>query len=93
MLVAEKAHEASAITFREAKEGAVEAHNFSLQALITTIHTQNKKKQDAKLVALAKTLPKSVFSIGTTTSKVMEDVMDESKEEDDSKEENPKNKE
>ncbi len=44
MLVAGKAHEASAITFGEGKEGAVEAHNFSSQALITTIHTQNKKK-------------------------------------------------
>ncbi len=51
MLVAGKAHKASAITFAEAKEGAMEAHNFSLQALITTIHTQNKKKQDAKSVA------------------------------------------
>jgi hypothetical protein len=57
MLVAGKAHKkASAITFGEAKEGAMEAHNFSLQALITTIHTQNEMKQDTKLVALARTL-------------------------------------
>ncbi len=39
-----KAHKASAITFREAMEGAMEAHNFSLQASITTIHTQSEKK-------------------------------------------------
>ena len=56
MLVPGKAHKASTITFGEAKEGAMEAHNFSMQALITTIHAQNKKKQDAKLVALARNL-------------------------------------
>jgi hypothetical protein len=53
MLVAGKVHKASAITFGEAKEGAMEAQNFSLQVLITTIHTQNKKKRDTKSVALA----------------------------------------
>jgi hypothetical protein len=66
----------------------MEAHNFLLQALITTIHTKNEKKQDTKLVALARTLAQLVFSIGTSTSKVTEDDMDESKEEDNSKEEN-----
>ncbi len=71
----------------------MEAHNFSLQASITTIHTQNEKKQDAMLIASARTLTKSVFSIGTLTLKVMEDNMDESKEEDNSKEERPKNNE
>jgi hypothetical protein len=85
MLVAGNAHKASAITFGEAKEGAIEAHNFSLQALITTIHTQNEKKQDTKLVASSRTLTQLVFSIGTSISKVTEDNMDESKEEDDSK--------
>jgi hypothetical protein len=61
MLVARNAHEASAITFGEAKEGAVEAHNFSLQALITTTHTYNERKRDATLVTVARTLAKSVF--------------------------------
>ncbi len=42
------------------------------------------------MVALARTLAKSAFSIGTTTSKVMEDNMDKSKEEDNSKEGEPK---
>ncbi len=39
-------------------------------------------------MALARTLSQSVFSIGTSTSKVTEDNTEESKEEDDSKEEN-----
>jgi hypothetical protein len=88
MLVAGKAHKASTITFREAKEGAMGAHNFLSQVSTTTIHTQNKKKRDAKLVASERTLAQSVFSIGISTSKVTEDNMDESKEEDNSKEEN-----
>jgi hypothetical protein len=83
-LVAGKAHEATAITFGKAKEGAVEAHNFSSQASITTIHTHNRKKRDAVLVATSRTLTKSVFSIGTSnrTSKVTEDDLEGSKEED-----------
>jgi hypothetical protein len=56
MLVAGKAHEASTITFGEAKEGAMKAHNLSSQVMINTIHTQKEKKQDAKLVVLARTL-------------------------------------
>jgi hypothetical protein len=38
------AQEASVITFGEAKEGLVEAHNFSSKALITLTHSKNKKK-------------------------------------------------
>jgi hypothetical protein len=71
VLVAGKAHKASAITYREAKEGAVEGHNFSSKASVTTIHLSNKRKRDAKSVATAKTLAKSVYSIDT--SKVTED--------------------
>ncbi len=37
-MVAGKAHKASAITYGEAKEGVMEAHNFLSTALITTIH-------------------------------------------------------
>ncbi len=40
-------------------------------------------------MASAKTLTKSVFSIGTTTSKVTEDDMEESKDKDKSKKEAP----
>jgi hypothetical protein len=45
-LVAGKAHEASAITYGEAKEGAVVAHSFSSKASVTTIHSSNKRKRD-----------------------------------------------
>jgi hypothetical protein len=69
--VAGKAHEVSAITYREAKEGAVEAHNFSSKASVTTIHLSNKRKRDAKSVVTAKMLAKSGNSIDT--SKVTED--------------------
>jgi hypothetical protein len=42
----------------------------------------NKKKWDASSVAMAKSLAKSVFSIETSTSKVTEDDMEESEDED-----------
>ncbi len=71
VLVAGKTHKASAITYGEAKEGAVKAHNFSSKASVTRIHSSNKRKRDAKSVATAKTLAKSVYSIDT--SKVTED--------------------
>jgi hypothetical protein len=79
-LVAGRAHEASAITSREAKEGFLEAH--SLKALITSTHSKNEKKRDTTLVAMAKSLEKLVFSIRTTTLKVTKEEMEESKEED-----------
>jgi hypothetical protein len=63
----------------------MEAHNFLSATSIRSIHTRNEKKRDASSVATAKSLAKSVFSIGTTTSKVTEDKMEESKEEEDSK--------
>ncbi len=62
----------------------MEAHNFSSMALVTLTHLQNEKMQEAKTVASVKSLAKLVFSIGTTTSKVTKDDMDESKEEDSS---------
>jgi hypothetical protein len=62
----------------------MEAHNFSLMALVTSTHLQNEKNQEAKTVAFVKSLAKLVFSIGTTTSKVTNDDMDESKEDDSS---------
>ncbi len=71
VLVVGKAHKASAITYGEAKEGAVEAHNFSSKASVTMIHLSNERKRDVKSVATAKTLAKSVYSIDTF--KVTED--------------------
>ncbi len=89
MLVAGKAHEASAITYGEAKEGAIEAHNFSSNASLTTIHSSNKRKSDAKSVASSKTLAKSVYSIDT--SKVSEDGTEDEKEDKEEESEDNKN--
>ncbi len=58
MMVLERAHKASGITFGEAKEGSMEAHNFSLMLLVTLTHSQNEKKQEAKTVASVKSLAK-----------------------------------
>ena len=59
--------------FGEAKEGAVEVHNFSSSMSITTIHS--KKENDSKSVASQKTLAKLVCSVGT--SKIISDRSDE----------------
>ncbi len=75
--MAGKAHEASAITYGEAREGAVEAHNFSSKASVTTIHSSNDRKRDARAVTSAKTLAKLVYSINT--SKVTEDRTEDEK--------------
>jgi hypothetical protein len=85
-----KAHKASAITYREAKKGAVEAHNFSSIASVTTIHLSNERKRDSKSVVSSKTLAKLVYSIGT--SKVSEDGTEDEiddKEEDTEEDKNP----
>ena len=68
-----KGHDASNIMFGEAKEGAVEAHNFSSSMSITTIHSKNVN--NSKSVASQKTLAKSVFSVGK--SKITSDGSDE----------------
>jgi hypothetical protein len=41
-MVTGKAHEASASTYGEAREGLMEAHNFLSAALIMSIHMRNK---------------------------------------------------
>jgi hypothetical protein len=76
--IAGKGHVASKIMFREAKEGAVEAHNFSSSVSSTTIHSKNVN--DSKSVASQKTLAKSVFSLATsrvTSDGSEEEEMDE----------------
>ncbi len=75
--MAGKAHKASGIKYGEAKEGAVKAHNFSSKASVTTIHSSNKRKRDARTVASAKMLAKSVYSIDA--SKVTEDRTEDKK--------------
>jgi hypothetical protein len=59
-----KGYNTSAIMFGEAKEGAIEAHNFSSSVSITTIHSNNMS--NSRLVATEKMLAKSVFSIATS---------------------------
>ncbi len=66
-LVANNAYNASAISFREAKEGAMEAYNFSSSVSITMIHSKNRTD---KSVGTTITLAQSLFSIKTGTSKV-----------------------
>jgi hypothetical protein len=77
-----KAYEASAITFGEAKERSMEARNFLTTTSITSTHTRNENKWDANSLVMAKSLAKSVFSIKTSTSKVTEDDMEQSKDKD-----------
>ncbi len=48
--IAGKSHNALTISFGEVTEGAVEAHNFSVLASVTTTHSCNEKKRDAELV-------------------------------------------
>ncbi len=69
--------------FSEAKEGAVEAHNFSFKASITTIHSKNMN--DSRTVATERTLATSVFSMATSkvTSDGLEEEMDEDNDPDD----------
>jgi hypothetical protein len=70
---ASKGHNASAIMFGEAKEGAVKVHNFSSSTSITTIHSKNV--DNTRSVATQKMLAKTVFSMAT--SKVISDGSDE----------------
>jgi hypothetical protein len=66
---ASQGYDASAIMFGETKEGAVEAHNFSSKASVTTIHSKNM--EDIRTVATEITLASSVISMAT--SKVTSD--------------------
>ncbi len=89
-MVAGKAHKDPTITYGEAKERAVEARNFSSKASVTTIHSSNNRKRDAKSVATANPLAKLVYSIDT--SKVTEDGTEDentSKEEESDNNGNP----
>jgi hypothetical protein len=47
-MVAGKAHNASAITFGKAKEGLMEAYNFSSVQLVTSTHLVTGRKKAAK---------------------------------------------
>jgi hypothetical protein len=84
MATVSKGYNASAIMFGEAKEGAIEVHNFSSSVSITTIHSKNVG--NSRSVATEKTLAKLVFSMATSkvTSEGSEEEMDEENESDDS---------
>ena len=67
--LASRGHDANAITFGEAKEGSMEAHNFSAALSITSL--RSTKGRGLALPAPNPTLAQSVYSIGT--SKVTND--------------------
>ncbi len=74
-------HDAAAITFGEAKEGAIEAHNFSVALSLTSIcSAKGKGKETAESPTPNPTLAESVYSIGT--SKVTNDSEDRSDDND-----------
>jgi hypothetical protein len=79
---ASKGYDTSAIMLGEAKEGAVEAHNFSSKASVTMIHSKNM--DDSMTVATERMLAKSVFSMATSkvTSDSLEEEMDEDNDSD-----------
>jgi hypothetical protein len=65
-------HDPAAITFGEAKEGAIKAHNFSAALSLTSIFlAKGKGKESAESPTPNPTLAQSVYSIGT--SKVTND--------------------
>jgi hypothetical protein len=74
---------AVAIMFGEAKEGAIEAHNISSKAFVTTIHSKNM--DDSRTVATERMLAKSVFSMATSkgTSDGLAEEMDNDNDSDD----------
>ena len=80
MMAIGKIHDASAIYFGKAKEGSMEAYNFSLVQLVTSTHSINEKKKAAKTDAWVRSLAKSVYSIDTGTSKVTAEDTDEEME-------------
>ena len=60
-------HDAAAITFGEAKEGAIEAHNFLSALSLTFLHSAKEVGKGAsKSPAQNLTLAQSVYSIGTS---------------------------
>jgi hypothetical protein len=83
LLVALRGYNAAAITYGEAKEGAVEAHNFSAALSVTSLHSTKGKGAEEK-PGPTPTLAQSVYSIGT--SKVTKDSEDESGKEEEGKE-------
>jgi hypothetical protein len=74
-LVPTQGYNATAITYGKAKEGAVEAHNFSAALSVISLHSAKRKGAEDKSVT-TQTLAKSAYSIGM--SRVTKDSDDES---------------
>jgi hypothetical protein len=80
-LLVSRGHDATAITFGEAKEGEIKAHNFSTALSLTSIRlAKGKGKESAESPTPNPTLTQSVYSIGT--SKVTNDSKDRSDDDD-----------
>lgn len=76
-------HDAAAITFGEAKEGAVEAHNFSAALSLTSLRSSKGGGKGAKVpIPQDFTLAQSVFSVAT--SKVTNESEEKLDDDDDS---------
>ncbi len=54
-------HEASAITYGQAKEGGMEVHNFNEALDVTSMHSNNQQKDNKSL--MSDTLARSIYSI------------------------------
>ena len=80
--MAKTGHIDSAITFRDAKVGSMEAYNFSAGTSITTVHAE--REGEGTSVASAKTMAKLVFSIVTNVTSGSEDQEMDNNEEMDS---------
>ncbi len=79
-LVALRGYNAAAITYGDAKEGSVEAHNFSADLSVTSLHSA-KAKRVQETSAPTPTLVQSVYSIGTSkVTKDSEDNLDKEEE-------------
>ncbi len=82
-LIALQGYNTAAITSGNAKEGAVEAHNFSAALSVTSLHSAKGKGVEDK-PGPTPTLAQLVYSVGT--SKVTKDSEDKSGEEEEGKE-------
>ena len=75
--LASRGHNAAAITYGEAKEGAIEAHNFLSALSITSLRPAKKgDKGAAMLPAKNRTLEQSVYSITSKVTNESEEKLD-----------------
>ena len=88
--LASRGHNAEAITFGEAKEGSMEAHNFSAALSLTSLRSsKGRGRGTVAPPAPNPTLAQSVYSIGT--SRITNESEERSDEEDDDTDNSPEN--